>query len=57
MHTRHSRQGAAAGWPYTYGGMARKGPDPAMCNKRDGNEMRLLGISESVGSGDADVQR
>ena len=46
-----------SGCPNTYGGMGRKGPDPAMCNKRDGNEMRLPGISERVGSGDADVQR
>jgi len=43
-----------SGWPNRYGGMARKVPEPAMCNKRDEYEMVLPGSGESVGSGDAD---
>ena len=43
-----------AGWPNRYGGMARKGPEPAMCNKRDEYEMVLPRKRRECGSGDAD---
>ena len=46
-----------AGWPNRYGGMARKGPEPAMCNKRDEYEMVLPRKRRECGSGDADGRR
>ena len=47
----------APGWPNRYGGMARKVPEPAMCNKRDEYEMVLPRKRRECGSGDADGRR
>ena len=46
-----------SGWPNRYGGMARKVPEPAMCNKRDEYEMVLPRKRRECGSGDADGRR